>query len=70
MKRSQLSPVFTTEGGLSFRLQRTYVSIDCRYIKVDIRFKASKNDSDAPDEGPDDIIESVSKPYLEWGVTD
>jgi len=70
MKRSQLSPVFTTEGGLSNRFQRTYVSIDCPYIKVDIRFKGSKGDTDAVHEDPDDTIESVSRPYLGRGVTD
>lgn len=66
MKRSQLTPVFTTEGGISNRFQRTYVSIDCPYIKVDIRFKDSKGD--ALHEDPDDIIESVSRPYLEWRI--
>jgi hypothetical protein len=70
MKRSQLTPVFTPDGGLSNRFQRTYVSIDCPYIKVDIRFKASKGDTDALHEDPDDTIESVSRPYLGWGITD
>lgn len=68
MRRSQLSPVFTTEGGISSRVQRTYVSIDCPYIKVDIRFTESKVRTLPED--PDDIIESISRPYLGWGVSD
>jgi hypothetical protein len=70
MKRSQLTRVFTPDDGLYNRFQRTYVSIDCLYIKVDIRFKTSKGDTDALREDPDDTIESVSRPYLGWGVVD
>jgi len=70
MKRSQLSRVFTTEGGISTRLQRTYISIDCPYIKVDITFKTPKGDTDDLPENPDDIIETISRPYLGWVVTD
>jgi hypothetical protein len=71
MKRSQLTRVFTPDGGLHNRLQRTYVSIDCPYIKVDIRFKAYKGDTDVLHEDDlDDTIESVSRPYLGWGVAD
>jgi hypothetical protein len=38
--RKDLLVVFTTEGGLSTGLRRTYVSRDCPYFKVDVEFEA------------------------------
>jgi hypothetical protein len=70
MKRKDLDPILTTEGGLSTRLQRTYVFLDCKYIKVDIRFKAAAGTTDLFGESPEDLIESVSKPYLEFSHYD
>ena len=40
MTRSDLLKVFTTEGGISTGLQRTFVSRDCLYFKVDVEFDA------------------------------
>ena len=70
MRRQDLLKVFTTEGGLSFRLQRTYVYSECPYIKVNVRFKAATNESNGIEEDPDDVIESISQPYLEFSVMD
>jgi hypothetical protein len=73
MTRSQLLTVFTTEGGMYTSLQRRFVSRECRYFKVDVRFEAVGGAS--PDhgrvvEGPDDRIVTISKPFLEFEVTD
>ena len=65
MRRKDLLTVFTTEGGLSTRFQRTYVHRECPYIKVNVRFRAITN-VQAPQEDPDDVIESISQPYLDW----
>ena len=70
MKRQDLLKVFTTEGGLSTRFQRTYVFSECPYIKVNVRFKAATNESSGMEEDSDDIIESISQPYLAWSVMD
>jgi hypothetical protein len=70
MKRQDLLKVFTTEGGLSTRFQRTYVYSGCPYIKVNVRFKPASNDGNSAQEEPDDIIESISHPYLAWSVMD
>jgi hypothetical protein len=70
MRRKDLLTVFTTEGGISTRTQRTYVHIECPYIKVNVHFKAVGGESSGMDEDPDDIIESVSQPYLAWSVID
>ena len=76
MTRQDLLRVFTTEGGLSNRWQRTYVSRDCPYFKVDVEFtllgNPDKNSEGrvAPVEGPDDIIHKMSRPYLQFSVTD
>jgi hypothetical protein len=70
MKRQDLLKVFTTEGGLSTRVQRTYVYSECPYIKVNVRFKAANHEGNAVEEQPDDIIESISQPYLAWSTMD
>jgi hypothetical protein len=76
MTRQDLLKVFTTEGGLSTGLRRTFISRDCPYFKVVVEFKA------AP--GPDrdnagflnsvednrDIIVKVSQPYLQFAIGD
>lgn len=36
MRRRDLLGIFTTEGGLSNRFQRTYVHVECPYIKVNV----------------------------------
>jgi hypothetical protein len=70
MTRKDLNRVLTTEGGLSTRLQRTYVFVDCPYIKVEVRFKAAAGTTDLIGESPGDVIESISKPYLEFSIAD
>lgn len=76
MTRSDLLKVFTTEGGLSTGLRRTYVYRNCPYIKVDVEFDAvGRPARDAEGrvtlvEGDRDEIIKISKPYLEWSVID
>ena len=70
MKRKDLLTVFTTEGGLSTRTQRTYVYKDCPYIKVTVHFKALDGESSALGEDLDDIIESLSQPFLAGSTVD
>jgi hypothetical protein len=70
MRRKDLGGIFTTEGGLSNRFQRTYVHVDCPYIKVTVRFKAASDGTNALKEDPDDTIESVSQPFLQWSTMD
>jgi hypothetical protein len=70
MTRKDLLGIFTTEGGLSNRFQRAYVYFECPYIKVDVRFKAANNEEDGLKEDPDDVIESISRPYLGYMVMD
>ena len=63
MTRSDLLRVFTTEGGLSTRTHRTYVLKQCRIIKVDVEFSISENEAE-------DKITQISKPYLDYGISD
>jgi hypothetical protein len=76
MTRKALLTVFTTEGGLSTDLKRTFVSQGCPYFKVDVEFKSvGRPDRDANGratfiEGEEDLILSVSRPYLEFGIYD
>ena len=74
--RADLLKVFTTEGGLSTGLHRTYVYRKCPYIKVDVEFEAigrpARNTEGRVtlDEDNKDKIKSISKPYLEWSIQD
>jgi hypothetical protein len=74
--RKNLLRVFTTEGGLSTALEQTYVSQDCPFFKVDVKFRAigrPERDSDGREtsvESDDDIIIRLSRPYLAYSVLD
>lgn len=68
MTRDELLRVFQTEGGLSTGLERTFVSRQCPYFKVDIKFKAVGRGDRDPDgrvtavEDGRDVITSISRP--------
>lgn len=71
--RADLLEVFTTEGGISNALHRTYVYSKCQYIKVDVEFEVVGRDAEKRvllEESDKDIIKSISKPYLEWNISD
>jgi hypothetical protein len=76
MTRADLLKIFTTEGGISAGLQRTYVYRECPYIKVDVEFEpVGRPASDADGrvtliEANEDVIKKISKPYLDWSVID
>ena len=60
MKRSDLLTLYGMAGGFHSQAAATFVLKECAYIQMDVRFKAGSTGSN------DDIIESVSKPYLDW----
>jgi hypothetical protein len=76
MTRADLLKVFTTEGGLSTPLWRTFVSQDCPYFKVDVEFEeVGRPSRDANgrvtlEEGSRDIIVKISRPYLQFSIAD
>jgi hypothetical protein len=70
MLRKELLTVFTTEGGLSNRMQRTYVYKECPYIKVDVEFSPVDNPDDKLHENPGDRIAKISRPYLAYFIAD
>jgi len=76
MTRDDLLKIFRTEGGLSTRLHRTFVSRDCAYFKVDVEFQAvgrPGRDSEGRvtlEEGPRDTIVKISRPYLQYSIGD
>ena len=67
MTRQDLLSMFTTEGGISSRQQRTYVHKQCPYIKVDVKFKPV---GPGDKETPEDQIVEISKPYLQLSIID
>jgi hypothetical protein len=76
MTRQTLLTVFTIEGGLSTGLQRTFISRDCPYFKVDVEFQAVGRPDRNSDgrvtlvEGSQDIILKISRPYLQFPIAD
>jgi hypothetical protein len=68
--RQDLLELFTTEGGLSNRLRRTFVYKQCPYIKVSVEFEASANPEDELTEMPEDRIAKISLPFLQYSITD
>jgi hypothetical protein len=76
MTREALLTVFTTEGGLSTGLQRTFVSRDCPFFKVDVEFQAvgrSNRDGNGRVslvESSQDVILKISRPYLQFSIGD
>jgi hypothetical protein len=70
MTRKDVLRVFTTEGGLSNRRQRTYVLKQCPYIKVDVEFAPVGDAQNFFAESPDDKIITISNPYLQYGHMD
>jgi hypothetical protein len=76
MTREALMRVFTTEGGLSTGLHRTFVSRECPYFKVDVAFRAvgrPERDSGGRvtlEEASADVIVQISRPYLDFTVAD
>ena len=75
MTRAELLRIFTTEGGLSTRDEQRYVYRRCPYIKVMVTFRRPADADDdwggAPEEErAGDIIQSISKPFLEYSITE
>jgi hypothetical protein len=75
MTRAELLRVFTTEGGLSTRDEQRYVYRRCPFIKVMVSFRRPADADDdwggAPEEErTGDIIQSISKPFLEYSIAD
>jgi hypothetical protein len=70
MTRADLLKVFDGEGGLSTRTRRTYVYRECRYFKVDVKFEPVGNDDERLAESPEDRIAEISKPYIDYSVSD
>jgi len=76
MTREALLKVLTTEGGLSTRLQRKFVSPVCPNLKITVDFRAEgdvRRDEDGrlvALEDLKDVITAVSKPYFQHPIYD
>jgi len=74
--RRDLLAVFTTEGGLSTGLQRTYVYRECSMFKVDVEFQAVGRPARDTEgrvtliESQDDVITKISRPYIARPISD
>ena len=72
MTRADVEKKYQLDGGLQpLNLPSTtrYLYLKCSLIKIDVEFKAGA-DSKRGSLSPNDIVVSVSKPYLEYPFTD
>ena len=70
MTRADLLKVFTTEGGPSSPNAQGYVYRGCPYIKVRVTFQLVGNAPDPYPYNPNDIILSISDPFLQFSISD
>ena len=78
MTRQELRKVFTTEGdlltlfemegGIRATTHGTFAHRHCPYIKVDVEFAPTHEGQ--REELPTDRIAKISRPFLEWSITD
>ncbi len=64
MQRKDILKLFGTEAGPHAPGETTFFLIECPYVLIDVRFESGSTESG------DDVIASVSKPYLAWGGED
>lgn len=65
-KRVKLRKYFTEDGGLSAIFCNAYKSKRCPYIKIEVQFQIG----DTGKSSEDDVIQKISKPYLECPIYD
>lgn len=70
MHRRDLAKLFYHDGGFSSFGQSRYVFKECPMIKIDVNFKSPEGKNRLQQENPDDIIDSVSRPYLQRPFAD
>jgi len=71
MTRSEVEKSFVVDGGLFSRQQTRYSFRLCPLIKTDISFDLDPEKRGSFVTGsPNDVVSSVSKPYLEYPVKD
>jgi hypothetical protein len=73
MTRAEVEKSFRADGGLQFFSKSgsttRYVYRKCELIKIDVKFEAAVV-SQTGSWSPNDIVVSVSKPYLEYPFSD
>jgi hypothetical protein len=69
MARSAVKALFDEDGGLQFFGETRYDYRLCHSIKIDVKFRSAVS-GQRPEERDDDVIVSVSRPYLELPFRD
>lgn len=71
MHRRDLETLFRMDGGINpIGGNERYVFKECSMIKIDVTFKTPGATNSPQPENPDAVIESVSKPYLQYPFAD
>jgi hypothetical protein len=71
MKRADLSTLLAPESGFHVDpYHQTFVYRGSSYVKIDIAFTAADPSRQRASEDPNDVVQSVSRPYLSATVID
>jgi len=68
LSREQLEKFLRRDGGLQFRSATRYVFPACNLLRVDVEF--TLNGEPARLFAPDDVVEEISKIYVEYPAKD
>lgn len=67
-KRKEIEKQFVIDGGVTFRNETTYIFKLCPLIKIKVTF--SQNEGSSTHNSSNDVIRSISKPYIEYAAKD
>jgi hypothetical protein len=68
--RAEVERDFMLDGGLQSRGTSRYMLKKCRFIKIEVTFSKDERSGTWIDGSPNDIVTSVTKPYLEYPFMD
>ena len=72
MARHDVDLLFQKDGGLHGASSGRYVHSECPYFKVEVffDFKTNPKDQNRAIISPKDSVKSISRPYIEWPISD
>lgn len=68
--RADVEKEFTQDGGLFSRGETIYTFKLCPYIKVKVKYTLDADYPGFADGSPRDVVQSTSKPYIEYSTGD
>ena len=70
MSRAEIEKEFNKDGGIDFGSSTIYTFKLCSLIKIRVEFVQNKDDAASANDHQKDLVQSVSKPYIEYPMRD